>query len=101
MGWRNLFIRLGNENTDNTTNLTTLNKFINHHNNWLYYFEEDEVVQMYEEDTIPGEEIIPTFLSKKNEDNVSEYWSVVGNNGVGFIIVTYMVKCLHRNIISR
>lgn len=81
MGWRNLFIKLGDENTYNTTDLTTLNKFINHHNNWLYYFDEDEIVQMYEDDTIPGETIIPTFLSKKNKENVTEYWSVVGNNG--------------------
>ena len=77
MGWRNLFIKITKDDTNESSSIETLNKFIDHHNNWYNYFSDTEIKEMEDEDTVPGENIIPYFFSKNGE----EVWANVGNHG--------------------
>ena len=80
MGWRNLFIKISKNNTEESSSLDTLYKFIDHHNNWESYFKENERNKMIHDDEIPGEEINPYFLCRIIDDDV-ETWANVGNHG--------------------
>ena len=80
MGWRNLFIKISKNNTQESSNLATLYNFIDHHNNWQSYFKDHEIKKMFDDDEIPGEEINPYFFCH-NIDNGIELWANVGNHG--------------------
>lgn len=78
MGWRNLFIKIGTK--EDETPINTILKFIDHHNNFENYFNNDEIKEMEDEDTIPGETIMPVYIVRES-NNGKEYWANVGNGG--------------------
>ena len=59
MGWRNMFINL-NSNSDDFSTIDSVVEFVNHHNNFTEFFNQDDVKKMEETDEIPGEELFLT-----------------------------------------
>lgn len=73
-----MFIKIGSEN--NETSIENILKFIDHHNNWTNYFNETEIRNMEEEDTIPGEFLNVIYIVREDNDK-KEYWANIGNGG--------------------
>jgi hypothetical protein len=77
MGWRNMYILL---NDKKGSKIERILEYIDHHNNWYDHFTPNELEKMQEEDTIPGEELVISILTRKFEDK-HQYWAYLGNHG--------------------
>lgn len=75
MGWRNMFINL-NSSSDDFSTIDRVVEFVNHHNNFTEFFNQDDVKKMEETDEIPGEELFLKIL-KHNKN----YWAYLGSCG--------------------
>ena len=74
MGWRNGFIEIDQDKNS----IDQILKFIDHHNNWNMYFEEEEIKRLWEKDEIPGEDIILKIIEDVKE---KKFWAHIGSYG--------------------
>ena len=78
MGRKNMFIKLGNNDSSDCSTLQVVIDFVDHHNNWEGYFEDHEVQKLLDDDEIPGEELsINIILNEERQ----EYWAYLSNGG--------------------
>ncbi len=79
MGWSNMFINI-NKDSGDYVSIERIEEFINHHNNYTEFFNEDQLKKMDETDELPGEELeLKVLIQQVNDKNY--YWAYLGNHG--------------------
>ena len=62
------------------SSIERIDEFIYHHNNWRQFFSMEEAQKIWDNDEVPGEELVVIGVKvRKYEDN--DYWFYLGNHG--------------------
>ena len=81
MGWRNMFIKIkNNEDENDGSSIERILEFVYHHNNWYEFFTKKEIKKIIKNDEIPGEELNIDVIINETEQK-KEYWAYLGNHG--------------------